>query len=249
MTTTSSHWSGKITSRWYLDNVRFHAALINRNDTKVFSQPFFMLFNLSIGGDTFQETDVPADDAMHFRIETFNGSEWVDLRVKRNGGPIIGYRIKRVGSGIHEYTLDQLKTGDTLEWEYCYQDAGVGLETHWVQLEEGVQEPRGYYDGCRTERDVEKDVRQLGTRLPGQRAYSGQKVMLAALRSARETETGSQWERKQDGSGSGVKGVRNRCFHRFCLKTVPDIFSTPEVARRHWLSWPSSQILLLPQVG
>ena len=80
--------------RWYLDNVRFHAALINRNDTEAFSQPFFMLLNLSIRGDTFQETDVPADDAMHFRIETFNSAEWVDLRVKRNGGPVTGYRME-----------------------------------------------------------------------------------------------------------------------------------------------------------
>ena len=112
--------------RWYLDNVRFHAALINRSDTEAFSQPFFMLLNLSIGGDTFQETDVPADDAMHFRIETFNSAEWVDLRVKRNGRPVTGYRMKRVGNGIHEYTLGQLKAGDTLEWEYCYQDAKAG---------------------------------------------------------------------------------------------------------------------------
>lgn len=120
--------------------MRFHTSLINRNEAEEFYQPFFMILNLAVGGDTFQETKAAADDAMDFRIETFNDAEWVDLRVKKNGGQIIGYRMKPVGGGAHEFSLKQLRAGDTLEWEYCYQHEVGSKQTgfNWKQTFNGL---------------------------------------------------------------------------------------------------------------
>ena len=121
--------------RWYLDNARFHSAMTNRDDTEVFRRPFFILLNLSAGGDYYQETEVAAD-SLRFRMETFNDAKWVDLRVKKNHGPIVGYRMKPAGGGVHEFILEQLKAGDAIEWEYCYQDERAGSKLtgfNWKQ--------------------------------------------------------------------------------------------------------------------
>lgn len=37
--------------KWFVDNVEFHAANINKSSTEEFHQPFFIIFNLAVGGD------------------------------------------------------------------------------------------------------------------------------------------------------------------------------------------------------
>lgn len=37
--------------KWFVDNIQYHAANINSNNTEEFHQPFFIIFNLAVGGD------------------------------------------------------------------------------------------------------------------------------------------------------------------------------------------------------
>lgn len=37
--------------KWYVDHIEYHAASITHNSTEEFHQPFYILFNLAVGGD------------------------------------------------------------------------------------------------------------------------------------------------------------------------------------------------------
>ncbi|MGF1579045.1 MAG: hypothetical protein ACFCD0_06745 [Gemmataceae bacterium] len=91
-------------------------------------------------GETRQEHTPLNRQTMFFRIQTANNAEWADLRVKTNGGQIIGYRMKPVGRGGHQFALRRLKIGDILEWEYCYQDGDGQKQTgfNWKETFRGV---------------------------------------------------------------------------------------------------------------
>jgi hypothetical protein len=82
--------------------------------------------------------------SMAFVFTSNTGAAWVDLQVRKNGGGIVGYRMTPVGGGRHEVSLTGLLSGDSLNWQYLYQDSSQGQVSTgflWTHVFSGAPRP------------------------------------------------------------------------------------------------------------